>query len=57
MSAKRTMTDSDIEEIQRRIDEGIRLAQQRLVQQAKHDDLSLVVVRDGVLMELKAKDL
>ncbi len=57
MSAKRVMTDSDIEDIQRRIDEGIRLAQHRLVQQAEHDDLSLVVMRDGVLMELKAKDL
>ncbi len=57
MSAKITRTDSDIEEIQRRIDEGIRLAQQRLVQQAKHDNLSLVVMRNGELVELKAKDL
>ncbi len=57
MSAKTIRTDNDIEEIQRRIDEGIRLAQHRLVQQAEHDDLSLVVMRNGVLMELKAKDL
>ncbi len=57
MSAKTIRTDNDIEEIQRRIDEGIRLAQHRLVQQAEHDDLSLVVMRNGVLMELKANEL
>ncbi len=57
MSKKERMTDQEIEEMQRRIDEGIRLAQERLVRRAEHDDLSLVVVRHGRIMELKASEL
>lgn len=51
------MTDLEIEEMQRRIDEGIRLAHQRLVQRARHDNLTLVVVRNGQLLELKASEI
>lgn len=51
------MTDREVEEMQRRIDEGIKLAQSRLCERAMHDGLSLVVTRDGKLMELKASEL
>ncbi len=47
----------DTQEIQRRLDQGIRLAQQRLVSQAKHDGHSLVVIRDGKLQEIPATDI
>ncbi len=57
MSTTTTRDLSKVEEMQRRIDEGIRLAQERLVRRAKHDGHSLVVVRDGKLMELNAHDL
>ncbi|MCD8302364.1 MAG: hypothetical protein LUC44_05015 [Prevotellaceae bacterium] len=57
MIAKTTTQNIDIEEIQRRIDEGIRLAQKRLVRQAAHDDFTLVVRRNGKLMELKANEI
>ena len=39
------MTDHEVEEMQRRIDEGILLAQARLRERAQHDGLTLVVVR------------
>ncbi len=55
MNAKTTKHDTT--EMQRRIDEGIRLAQARLVQRARHDDLSLVVMRDGELKEIKANEI
>ncbi len=57
MRAKTINNNHDTEDIQRRIDKGIRLAQMRLVQRAKHDDLSLVVMRNGELMELKANEI
>ncbi len=57
MSKQAMKTNPDIEEMQRRIDEGIRLAQRRLVQQAIHDDHTLVVMRDGKLKELKANEI
>ncbi len=51
------MKDTDIQALQQRIDEGIRLAQARLVKQAAHDDFPLVVVRNGELLELKANEI
>ena len=57
MSTRQIMTDREVEEMQRRIDEGIKLAQSRLCERAMHDGLSLVVTRDGKLMELKASEL
>ena len=57
MSTRQIMTDREVEEMQRRIDEGIQLAQSRLCERAMHDGLSLVVTRNGKLMELKASEL
>ncbi len=56
MSKRIVMTDKEVEEMMLRIDEGIRLAHQRLLQRAKHDGLTLVVTRNGKLMEVSATD-
>lgn len=46
------MTDQEVLDMQRRIDEGIRLAQQRLWQRAGNAHQPLVVVSDGKLQEI-----
>lgn len=51
------MTDQEILEMQLRIDEGIRVAQERLWKRASHDGNTLVVVRDGKLQEVAPHSL
>lgn len=46
------MTEKEVQEMQYRIDEGIRLAQQRLWQRAGHSRQSLVVCKDGKIQEV-----
>lgn len=46
------MTDKEIRRMQRRIDEGIQLAQRRLWERAGRANLSLVVCRNGKVMEI-----
>ncbi|HBC28255.1 MAG TPA: hypothetical protein DC006_00920 [Prevotellaceae bacterium] len=46
------MTDREIRRMQQRIDEGIRLAHRRLWKRAGHAHLSLVVYRDGKVVEV-----
>lgn len=46
------MNEREIREMQRRIDEGIRLAQQRLWERAGREGRSLVVMQDGKLREI-----
>ena len=46
------MTEKDILEMQRRIDEGIRLAHKRLWNRAIAMQQSLIVSRDGIIQEL-----
>ncbi len=46
------MTDKEIREMQRRIDEGIRQAQERLWERARFNRQSLVVVQDGEIREV-----
>jgi len=36
---------------------GFRLAHKRLVEKAKRDDDTLVIVRDGKIVHIKARDL
>lgn len=45
------MTDNEIREMERRIDEGIRLAQRRLVQRAIYDRQALVFSQNGRIVE------
>lgn len=51
------MSKTEVVEMQSRIDQGIRLAQTRLIERAKHDDLSLVLCINGRVCEIPAKDL
>ena len=46
------MNEREIREMQRRIDEGIRLAQQRLWERAGREGRALVVMQDGKLREI-----
>lgn len=51
------MNQEDIKEMGRKIDEGILRAQERLIERARHDNSSLVIARDGVVVEVAACDL
>lgn len=51
------MNEVEVAEMQRKIDEGISLAQERLIKRAKHDNLTLVIVRNGQLVEIPAEEL
>jgi hypothetical protein len=57
MSAKELMTHEEIKEMQRKIDQGILLAQQRLVARAKRDNSYLVFSRNGQVIEVPANEL
>ncbi len=51
------MSDRDITEMQRRIDEGIVLAQERLVERSRLFRSTLIVTRDGKVVELLPEEL
>ncbi len=51
-----TPTAAQLNDLQQRIDQGILLAQTRLVQTAQRMDYTLVVCRAGKLQELTAAD-
>lgn len=46
------MSEKEILEMQRRIDEGIRLAQKRLWERARTTQQTLVVCNDGEIVEM-----
>lgn len=46
------MMGRDLLDLQRRIDEGILLAQRRLACRAKRDNLALVMCREGEIVEM-----
>ena len=51
------MTKEEIKEMQEKIDAGTLLAQKRLIEKVQKEDGELVVVRDGKVVRVKAKDL
>ncbi len=51
------MNDKDILEMQHKIDCGIRLAQQRLVERSRLFKATLVVARGGKVVELSPDEL
>lgn len=51
------MSEKEFTEMQKKIDQGILLAQERLIQRAQHDNETLVVVRDGQVVEVKPEEL
>ena len=50
------MSEIEIKQMQEKIDAGILLAQKRLIEKTKKDG-ELVVVRDGKVVRIKARDL
>lgn len=50
------MTDKEIRDMQRRIDEGIRVAQERLWHRAQFNHQTLVVARNGKIVEFIPSD-
>lgn len=57
MLKKKAMSDRDITEMQRLIDEGIVLAQKRLVERSRLFRSTLIVTRDGKVVELLPEEL
>ena len=51
------MSEDEVYEMQRKIDEGIYLAQKRLVERAKHNHTTLIIAREGQVVEVKAEEL
>ena len=51
------MSESEIRELQERIDAGILLAQRRLIERTRKDNGDLVVVRDGKVVRLHPDEL
>ena len=51
------MSEIEIKQMQEKIDAGILLAQKRLIEKTKKGDGELVVVRDGKVVRIKARDL
>ena len=51
------MSELEIKQMQEKINAGILLAQKRLIEKTKKEDGELVVMRDGKIVRIKAKDL
>ena len=51
------MSEIEIKQMQEKINAGILLARKRLIERTKKEDGELVIVRDGKVIRIKAKDL
>ena len=51
------MSEIEIKQMQEKINAGILLAQKRLIEKTKKEGGELVVVRDGKVVRIKARDL
>ena len=51
------MSENDIQQMQDKIDEAIRKAQEKLVEKVKQQDGKLIVTRDGQLLTLSANEV
>lgn len=51
------MKEHEVLEMQRRIDEGIRLAHERLWQRAGSTSQTLIVAREGKIMEMRPEGI
>ena len=51
------MSETEIKQMQEKINAGILLARKRLIEKTKKEDGELVIVRDGKVVRIKAKDL
>ena len=57
MSSKKNSNQRDVVLMQQRIDEGILLAQRRLLNRGLHDDLSFILFQGGAVAEVPARDM
>lgn len=57
MKRLRIMSEIEIKQMQEKINAGILLARKRLVEKTRKEDGELVVVRDGKVVHVKARDL
>ena len=57
MSSKKQQNSFDVLLMQQRIDEGILLAQRRLLNRGLHDDLSFIVCQGGMVCEVPAQKI
>ena len=51
------MSESDIKQMQDKIDEAIRKAQEKLVEKVRQQDGKLIVTRDGKLLAISANEV
>ena len=51
------MSEVEIKQMQEKINAGILLARTRLIEKTKKEGGELVIVRDGKVVRIKAKDL
>lgn len=51
------MSENDIRQMQEKIDEGIRIAQEKLVEKVKKEDGQLIVTRDGQIVAITASEI
>ncbi len=51
------MSENDIRQMQEKIDEGIRAAQEKLVEKVRKEDGQLIVARDGQIMAIRANEV
>lgn len=51
------MSETEIKQMQEKINAGILLARKRLIEKTKKEDGELVIVRNGKVVRIKAKDL
>ena len=51
------MSEIEIKQMQEKINAGLLLARKRLIEMTKKEDGELVVVRDGKVVRIKARDL
>ncbi len=51
------MSEVEIKQMQEKINAGILLARKRLIEKAKKEDSELVVLRDGKVVRVKAREL
>ncbi|MBQ7570758.1 MAG: hypothetical protein IJT19_00785 [Bacteroidaceae bacterium] len=55
--SKKEKNSRDVLLMQQRIDEGILLAQRRLLNRGLHDDLSFIVCPEGRVQEVPAREI
>lgn len=51
------MSEREVKEMQRKIDKGILVAQRRLVEKARLYNATLVIARDGEVVDVPAKEI